>query len=401
MRATARFAWVRERAIIHYIVRRIFTPLLFVLAACSADPGDSPTDDAGGGDGGGDAAADVSTDGAVGDASPDGAATTLSPRWVGRFVDVTGGKRVAWSGGFVEARFTGTKVTLRLKDTGVNRFAITLDGKESRLTPQANVESYVLGDGLGPGEHVVRVMKDTEASVGETDILGLDVTGGSFVPILVPTRRIEVIGDSISAGYGDLGLGPNCNFSADTESFRETYASVLGRKYGADVIGIAWSGIGVYRNYGGSTTNVMPTRYPRALPNSTTSSWNFASFVPDLVLLNLGTNDFTGSSPPQQPFEAAYEAFVVTLRKNYPSAYILAITGGPMLTGTASTNEQAWVKNVVTKLKTAGDSRIGATVLPVQTGSHGGIGCDYHPSVGEHTFMADELAKAIGPALGW
>ena len=123
--------------------------------------------------------------------------------------------------------------------------------------------------------------------------------------------------------------------------------------------------------------------------------------TPEAVVVNLGTNDFTGSSPPQQPFEAAYEAFVVTLRKNYPSAYILAITGGPMLTGTASTNEQAWVKNVVTKLKTAGDSRIGATVLPVQTGSHGGIGCDYHPSVGEHTFMADELAKAIGPALGW
>jgi lysophospholipase L1-like esterase len=382
------------------LARRAAPLLSLVLAACSADP-DGTVPPAG--DSGPDALADAGVDQAAPDGTTsDGGTTVPSPRWVGRFVDETGGgKRAAWSGAFVEARFTGTKITLRLKDSGANRFAVTLDGKTTRLTPQANVESYVLGDGLGPGEHVVQVMKDTEATVSETVILGLDVTGGALLPIAVPPRRIEVIGDSISAGYGVLGLGPNCNFSADTESFHETYAAVLGRKYGADVMGIAWSGIGLYRNYGGATTNTMPTRYPRALPASTASTWSFASYVPDVVLLNLGTNDFTGGSPPQQAFETAYETFVGTIRKNYPKAFVLAITGGPMLTGTDSTNEQTWVKNVITKLKTAGDTRLGTIVLPVQTGSHGGIGCDYHPSVGEQAFMADEIAKVLGPALGW
>ncbi len=381
------------------LVHRLGALALVFVAACSGDPdGVDPSTDAGG-----DALADgAANDAALPDGAPaDGGPTVPSPRWVGRFVDETGGKRTAWPGGFVEARFTGTKLTLRLKDSGANRFAITLDGKTTRLTPTANVDAYVVGDALAPGEHVIQVMKDTEATVGDTVMVGLEVTGGTLLPIAVPPRRIEVIGDSISAGYGDLGIGPNCNFSTDTESFHETYGAVLGRKYGADVIATAWSGIGVYRNYGGATTNTMPTRYPRALPASTTSTWNFASWIPDVVLLNLGTNDFTGSSPPQQAFETTYESFVATIRKNYPSAFILAITGGPMLTGTNSTNEQAWVKNVVTKLQTAGDAKLGTIVLPVQTGSHGGIGCDYHPSVGEHAFMADTIAKVLGPALGW
>lgn len=378
---------------------RLAATLALVLLGCSAADGTSPLDDDAGDaavlDG---AAPDSASDVGAGDAGP----TTPSPRWVGRFVPSTNGKRCAWSGCFVEARFSGTKITLRLKDSGANRFAITLDGKESRLTPMANVDTYVLGDGLAPGEHVVRVMKDTEASVAETEFLGLEVgAGGQFLPLAVPSRRIEVIGDSISAGYGDLGLGPNCNFSVDTESFRETYASVLGETYGADVVGVAWSGIGVYRNYGGGMTNTMPTLYPRALPASTTSAWSFASWLPDVVLLNLGTNDFTGSSPPQAAFETTYESFVTTIRKNYPAAYILAITGGPMLIGTASQNERAWVKNVLQKLTTAGDKKLGQIELPAQTGSHGGIGCDYHPSVGEHTFMAGEIAKLVGPALGW
>ena len=380
---------------------RRYAPALVLVLGCSADP------DAYVGDGGTDTPDAASVPDAntpdvvhpsVGDAGP----TTLSPRWVGRFEPTLTGKRCAWSGSFVEARFTGTKITLRLKDSGSNRFEVTLDGKQSRLTPTANVDTYVLGDGLAPGEHVVRVFKDTEASVGETEFLGLELgAGGQFLPIAVPSRRIEVIGDSISCGYGDLGIGPNCNFSVDTESFREAYASDLGRKYDADVIGTAWSGIGVYRNYGGGMTNTMPVLYPRTLPASKTSAWSFPSWTPDLVLLNLGTNDFTNSSPPQAPFEAAYTAFVTTIRKNYPNAFILAITGGPMLLGTASTNERTWVKNVLQKLTAAGDKKLDVVELPAQTGSHGGIGCDWHPSVGEHAFMADQMALKIGPALGW
>ena len=386
------------------LVRRFASvSALVLLIGCSADP------DAYVGDGGAeDADAASAPDAIAPDGGPieasvvDGGPTTLSPRWVGRFAPTSTGKRCAWSGSFVEARFSGTKITLRLKDAGSNRFAITLDGKESRLTPTANVDTYVLGDGLAPGEHVVRVLKDTEASVGATEILGLEVgAGGQFLPMPVPPRRIEVIGDSISAGYGDLGIGPNCNFSVDTESFQETYGADLGRKYGADVVGIAWSGIGVYRNYGGGMTNTMPTLYPRALPGTTTSTWSFASWVPDAVLLNLGTNDFTNSSPPEAPFEAAYTAFVSTIRKNYPSAFILAITGGPMLLGTASQNERTWVKNVIQQLTLAGDKQLGVVELPAQTGSHGGIGCDWHPSVGEHAFMADQIALKLGPALGW
>lgn len=72
-----------------------------------------------------------------------------------------------------------------------------------------------------------------------------------------------------------------------------------------------------------------------------------------------------------------------------------------MLLGTASQNERTWVKSVITKLTTAGDKKLDVIALPAQTGSHGGIGCDWHPSVGEHAFLADQIALKVGPALGW
>ena len=46
---------------------------------------------------------------------------------------------------------------------------------------------------------------DLEAFAGPDQLKGLTLTGGELLPIEKPTRRLEVIGDSISCGYGDEG----------------------------------------------------------------------------------------------------------------------------------------------------------------------------------------------------
>ncbi len=57
----------------------------------------------------------------------------------------------------------------------------------------------------------------TEASFNETTFNGFDVPEGAYLPgPPVPTRRLEVIGDSISAAYGNEGVYP-CQFTSATE----------------------------------------------------------------------------------------------------------------------------------------------------------------------------------------
>jgi lysophospholipase L1-like esterase len=72
------------------------------------------------------------------------------------------------------------------------------------------------------------------------------------------SRLIEVIGDSISCGYGDLGKLADSE-CLTTESHWDSYEAVAARALGAEVSTIAASGRGVIRNYGGDTSGTMPT----------------------------------------------------------------------------------------------------------------------------------------------
>ena len=60
------------------------------------------------------------------------------------------------------------------------------------------------------------------------------------------------------------------------------------------------SGQGVVRNYGYkekvSPTGTMPVRFNRVYDEKELPVWNFKQWKPDLVVINLGTNDFQHSA---------------------------------------------------------------------------------------------------------
>jgi len=65
---------------------------------------------------------------------------------------------------------------------------------------------------------------------------------------------------------------------------------------------IAWSGTGVVRNYGEPTQRSKDTMldyYMGTLASSATYKWDFTKFVPDLVTINLGTNDYSTKPWPE------------------------------------------------------------------------------------------------------
>src|SRR5262249_41999742 len=149
---------------------------------------------------------------------------------------------------------------------------------------------------------------------------------------------------SISCGYGDEG-NPMCTFSADTENHYLTYEALAARKLGADLVTVAWSGKGVVCNYGdgpNSCTDPMPPLWDRTLPSSNGSTWDF-SWKPDVVIINLGTNDFsTDVDPSELQFTAAYESFLRHIRSKYADAYILC-TVGPLLFATDLDHARAYI----------------------------------------------------------
>ncbi len=96
----------------------------------------------------------------------------------------------------------------------------------------------------------------------------------------------------------------------------------------------------------------MPERYRRALPERAASIWDFSRFVPDAVLINLGTNDF-GKGDPGAAFQSAYLKFVTDLRAHYAKArFYLAL--GPMLSGKDYEAAKAYLNGVSRESRRAG-----------------------------------------------
>jgi lysophospholipase L1-like esterase len=321
-------------------------------------------------------------------------------RFVGR-VDTQDprGPRFAWSSSGVVARFRGTRLDARLHDSGYgNFFEVVVDGRaRTALATSSKQELYTVADGLSDGEHELLLSKRTEAKVGEVQFLGFVAPNGTslLAPPPAPQRRIEFIGDSITAGYGNEGANEHCRFSPQTENAYVTYAARTARALGADFATVAWSG---------KTIDGMSELYGRALPERADSSWDARAWVPQVVVINLGTNDVTRGDQ-QGPFVASYRKLVQRVRAQYPGALIVCAVG-PMLTDIyppgahTLTRARAYVRAAVEAEKRAGDEKVVYLEFPVQDASNG-YGCDYHPSAKTHALMAERLTAVLRTELGW
>jgi hypothetical protein len=207
------------------------------------------------------------------------------------------------------------KVVINVTTGLVGRFAAQLDGVETStfwvgLDP--TVTEYLVVANVGDGgnypanpKNVVRVINILEPAMtgnwenGAFTLLGWKTDG---VPTAPPTgnggrrrRRIELLGDSISAGYGSRGTAALnaanvCKPDVATSGNYYTYNWMIAEHFAADLIPIAWSGKGVYQNCCDNVGAVMGQYWQQTLAGTNASDWDFARFVPDMLIINLGTN---------------------------------------------------------------------------------------------------------------
>jgi lysophospholipase L1-like esterase len=349
-----------------------------------------------------------------GGSPPDGGSTadssaqdagTPAIRYIGRFDTSKPSQPVAeWSGSAMEARFSGSSVSARLGGSG-NYFAVVLDGVSLPTLNTDGGSSYAIASGLDAGTHEVLVFRRDEAFDQPTQFIGFAFgAGGQLLPPPgAPPRRIEIIGDSISAGFGDECTNASQGFTAATENEYIAYGPLTARALGADVHVVAWSGKGMYRNLDGTTTETIPILWQRTIPTDPASSWDPSTWIADAVVINLGTNDYNATGPdPSSNYEASYLQFVTHLRTVYPGAFLFCAVG-PMLGGAHYASVKTAIQNVISTRSASGDGRLQLVEFPTQNcGADGsGCGCAGHPNAAEHQAMATILEGAMHSALGW
>jgi lysophospholipase L1-like esterase len=344
-------------------------------------------------------------------------AVTIRPsdpaiRTVGRFDrSDAAALRFAWPATAFRLRFTGTSVALVLRDTPLpddtpetDCLAVTVDGRPlAPLELAKGTRTYEIARGLAPGAHEIAAAKRTEPEVGTVALLGvaLDPGARALPPGRAATRRMEIVGDSICAGAGIEGRDPSCPLDAATEDATRTFGALAARSFGADVQIIAWKGKGVLRNDNPADAETLPAIYDRTLPGDPASG-EAQGFGPDVVVLNLGTNDFARSAPPGRDFEAAYDGFVGVLRRRSPGALIV-LAVGPLLFDEPGRMWRQDVKkaieSTIARRAATGDTRL--ALMDAWTERSDGDGCQMHPNLATHRKMAALLVRIVEDRLGW
>jgi carbohydrate esterase-like protein/GDSL-like lipase/acylhydrolase family protein len=369
--------------------------LVAVLAGCGDDPSSATGSGASAGSGGqpagpgGGGSGAVGGSGASGGGGAGGMEETALVHRVGRFVEDPAGPVFSWSGTSFRTRIDGPSLSVHLDGAGGVYFEIVVDGASTGTFQTTGGDAvYDVVQGLPAGEHDVEIHRRNEGFFGDVQLLELV---GSLVESPSPyAHRMEYIGDSITCGYGIEGLDGSCEFSGDTESAYTTYAAIAARNVGAAAHIVAYSGKGVFQNYGGNQVELMPELWLRTLTNSAAPAWDFTSFVPEAVVVNLGTNDFS-TAIQENDFVSAYVAFLGAIRGNYPSATIFCVTWQ----GWGAT-QQGYVTSAIAQFGDADVHQVDFAVDPAD-----GWGCDYHPNLVMHAKLGAQLTTVLQTTLGW
>ncbi len=321
----------------------------------------------------------------------------LSLRVGGRVVAEGAGFRRQWPGSYAEARFHGPAVSLAVGPGDVS-LRVTIDGNPPLALVRPAPGLYRI---VTPGErdHDIRIQVVSESQAGATSIAGLYAPVGT-TPLAPPpprTRQIEFIGDSHTVGYGNTSTRNDCTQDqvwATTDTAHGP-AGTLAAHYGADYQVDAISGRGVVRNYDGFAAPTVPQAYPFALLDGKTPD-RTAGWRPQLVVVGLGTNDFSTKLKPGErwttrealhaDYERSYVAFVRQLRRRYPGAFVLL-----WATDLADGEIAREAERVAAALRRNGDRRV--AFVPVA-----GLrfaGCHSHPDVADDRAIATALGKVI------
>ncbi len=288
-------------------------------------------------------------------------------------------------------RFTGTGISLSGSASGAALIAI--DGgkvKTKKLSKDASLFS-----GLQAGEHTLELYSESQKSFPV--IGGFTLDPGAHTLPSPDGGFIEFIGDSITAGY----VAANDARSGNNDSYAYSYAFLTGRKLlqdrGMRFNTVAVSGIRLTErgdNTEGEDPLGMPERYflnreykskvKMETERAATHRWDTAAYTPDIIVINLGTNDYFNED--KDVVEAAV-SFLRDLRASYCDALIFVMT--PFI----GFKREA----VIEAVNTAGDEK---TILVDTKEWEIKAGSDWiHPAPREHERVMKLLLEVLTPYL--
>lgn len=328
----------------------------------------------------------------------------------------------ALSGSGIGFSFRGTKAVVRFRGDdstfgneteGKARVAILVNGERVfDFMMKEEHKDVTVWESTSAEEVQIEIIKLSEAAMSTIGIEEIEAeTVEGIHPLPERERKMEFIGDSITCGYGVDLEDPDTIFSTETEDVTKAYAYQTAKILDADYSMVSYSGYGVLSGYTDTDqrceNQLVPAYYEKvafsyAHPFGTCwleqQDWDFSKFCPQVIVMNLGTNDDSyckEDKEKQQRFVTEYVKFLTTIRKRNSQAEIFCTVG--------VMGERIYpsVAAAVTEyMQKTGDNHIHTFPLKEQRIEDGRV-TDNHPTAKTHRKVAEVVADNIQKVMGW
>lgn len=328
-------------------------------------------------------------------------------------IDLSDPFAIVWTypGTFVRMKFKGTQlfIHVRNKHNYWNNYLGVAEGdaQTKLLLPEEGEATIEIPlQTTQDNIHEVTIFKRQDAC-HELTILGFEINCNTddecelLEASPLPPRRIEVYGDSVSAG--EVSEAVDYVAKADPEHNGEysnswySYAWIAARKLDAQLHDIAQGGVALLDNTGwyhepdyiGMEQVWNKMRYNPDY--GTVKEWDFSKYTPDIVIVAIGQNDSNPDDYMKTDYEGEkaknwrthYRQFLAKLRETYPDAWIICCT-------TLLQHDIGWDMSISQAVLDIADKKISHCVF-----QRNGKATPGHLRIPEAEEMAEELCHYI------
>lgn len=236
----------------------------------------------------------------------------MQAKFVGRWVPSGNSMTTGYPGSSFSFRVSGTNY-VNVIISGATRIAYKVDDGAYVVTNNMQIT------GLTLSTHKIKIVLTTSAQTwagnNYAQVAGIEVaSGGSIIIEPATKRKCLVFGDSITEGWmanGKSVSAPECS-----------WWNKLSEKLNIDTVPVGMGGIGYINKSNGNYPGVK--NIPSYIENITSSSI-VSDTDYDLVIIELGTNDWKSRTEVDNDYVAVVTACVNRIKAKYPNADIHAI----------------------------------------------------------------------------